>query len=86
MCDCRWCKLSRRARRTMLNGSRPQMRKLINELMNRLCDVEDDLNYHQAILDGSWPSSVQTLTGALQIAMTKAKEREAQEHNEEAGL
>ena len=82
MCNCRWCKLSRRARRTMLNGSRPQMRRLINELMNCLINTSDDLNYDQAILDGSWPGSVEILTRALARAETKAKELEAREAKE----
>jgi hypothetical protein len=50
--------------------------------MNCLINTSDDLNYDQAILDGSWPGSVEILTRALARAETKAKELEAREAKE----
>ena len=65
MCTCQFCKLSRRVRRTTKNGSRPQMRKLIEELFNRVGNAEENLDYRMAILDGSWPQSVEILERSL---------------------
>ena len=73
MAHCQWCKFSNRVRRTMKNGSRSQMRKLITELVNRLIQAEDSLEYNEAVLHGDWPSSVEILERRLEIARVKAK-------------
>lgn len=36
-----------------------------------------DANYNQAILDGSWPSSVEILEGRLEVAKKRRKINEA---------
>lgn len=68
MCTCELCRLSRRARRTSMSGSRPQMRKLIEELFNRAMNAEFDLDYNESVLDGSWPQSVEILERSLEKA------------------
>ena len=67
-CLCRLCKRSRRIRRIMQNGSHPQKNRLIRELVDSLCYTEDDLNYEQAIKDGSWPTAVEILERRLEAA------------------
>jgi hypothetical protein len=52
----------------MQNGSRHQMCRLINELLDELVQVGADRDYYKCILDGTWPSSVDTLTKSLQRA------------------
>ncbi len=37
----------------------------IVKLRNDYVNVADDLNYHQAIFDGSWPTSVEILERVL---------------------
>lgn len=38
------------------------------DYLNHLSDVEDELNYHKAIMNGSWPSAVEKLQSALDNA------------------
>jgi hypothetical protein len=61
----------------MANGSHQQKNRLINDLMNQLVQVEEDLSYHEVVLNGSWPSSVEILERALATAKTRAAERPA---------
>lgn len=54
-----------------MNGNNiEEMRSLIKEMLEYECNIGSDLNYLQAIMDGSWPTSVRQLTEALD----KAKE------------
>ena len=45
-----------------------QMKKFIEE--NNVLGLAEDLNYRMAILDGTWPQSVEILTIALEHAKT----------------
>lgn len=67
-CLCRFCKLSRRIKRTINSGSHPQKNKLIRELSDLYWHTDDDLNYQQAINDGSWPTAVEMLEQRLERA------------------
>ena len=68
ICKCRLCIRHRRMDSLRKRGTRKQLVAALDELMNHLCDVEADLNYHQVIMDGSWPSSVEQLQKALKRA------------------
>ena len=48
-------------------------RKFMVDFYNYHINVESDLEYHQCILDGSWPSAVTILTRALEDAKRKQK-------------
>ena len=71
MCNCDSCKMSRRIRRTMLNGSHQQKNKLINELANLYWHTDADLEYENAVASGDWPQSVEILESRLEIAKAK---------------
>jgi len=43
-----------------------ELKKFIED--NNILDISEDLNYRMAILDGSWPQSVEILTRALENA------------------
>ena len=43
-----------------------ELKKFIED--NNILDMSEDLNYRMAILDGSWPQSVEILTRALENA------------------
>lgn len=49
----------------MQNGSRKQIERMFNEILNHLASVEDDLNYHEFVLDGSWPNCIPILKAAI---------------------
>ena len=44
------------------------MRTLIGQLEDELVNTQEDLNYHQAILDGSWPQATKILLRSLKKA------------------
>lgn len=68
-CMCDLCKRYRDVRAMIQSGTREELCQLVTELSNQLVEVECDLNYQSAILDGSWPNSVKL----LQKALAKAK-------------
>jgi hypothetical protein len=68
--DCRICYLSTRQKQVLESADFALMAEFIDELLNRECDLSEDLSYHKAILDGTWPNSVEILTKKL----AKAKE------------
>ena len=49
-----------------LEAENKKLMKFIEE--NNILDLAEDLNYRMAILDGSWPQSVEILTKALENA------------------
>ncbi len=56
-CDCRICKRYRRHREVLRGDDINALRDLIYELQSALMHSEDDANYYQAIVDGSWASA-----------------------------
>lgn len=70
-CLCFSCKLSRRMKRTMTNGSHRQKNDLIKELANLWLMESEELNYEQAIADGSWPGSILIMERRLAHAKIK---------------
>lgn len=68
-------KQRQRALRAARSGSRRQAEKAILEVYDYLLNVDEDLNYHQAILDGSWPNAIPILERALALARAKQQEK-----------
>lgn len=60
-CQCSHCTESRAWNEIVARGDVAELRALIEELRNRLAETEEDLSYHEAILEGSWPSSYEQL-------------------------
>lgn len=75
VCKCRICKRTKRVKKILESRKPTELRRLVEELFDELMQVEDDLNYHQAILDGSWPSA----ETQLEAALVKAREINAVE-------
>ncbi len=65
-CDCRLCIEGRIVEWALQYGSRPLLLKIINRMQKEIYNIGQDLNWHQAILDGSWPSSGRILISSLQ--------------------
>lgn len=68
MCVCDFCRLRRRTKRTMRNGSHRQKNQLIDELANLYWDADEKLNHMNAIRAGDWPQSVEILERWLERA------------------
>jgi len=68
-CDCPWCIRHRRYKRLLRKYKfKPNDIIFLKNLYSDLNHAEDHLEYNNAILDGSWPSSVEQLTFALKHA------------------
>lgn len=76
-CKCPLCLRHRRMDSLIKRGNRKQLCEAVEELLDHLCDVEADLNYHQVIMDGSWPSAVEQLQKSLKRAKLLAKRRKS---------
>ena len=64
---CHICKQSEMVKR--IQSKLPEREaKEFRDFVNEYVNIEMDLNYHQAIMDGSWPSAVEQLTDALEKA------------------
>lgn len=60
-CECQLCKDLRHLKACGVS----------EEFLDRYLNEGLDANYNQAVLDGTWPSSVELLTSALQRAQQK---------------
>lgn len=58
-CECRLCHRFRQIAGIKERGDVGEMRTLIEELQNELCDVGEDRDVMNAILKAQWPSSDQ---------------------------
>ena len=58
---------------------------MYSQLFDLWAQISEDLNYNEAILDGSWPSAVEQLERALIKAKEIAAERKAEEDKEFRG-
>ena len=70
-CDCRLCRYDRYVDSVIALRDVDKLVALVNELMNELANIGEDLNWHECVLNGSWPSSVEILEQSLQEAQTK---------------
>lgn len=64
MCDCDVCVYGRLVEEN-LAGLPILQKEFFEEMYDRLCSAENDLDVCNAILDGSWPSAKSILTFAL---------------------
>ena len=62
MCECRLCTEHRRIEKIRQSDDMRAMRSLIKELEDSRCELEDDLDYHKCIIDGSWPTADEIIT------------------------
>lgn len=67
-CNCEICLYSREYKKHIATVPEPA-RTFFSEMLERLWNVEFELDYHQAIADGSWPSAVPTLRNWLAKAI-----------------
>ena len=64
MCDCDRCQYSREVKK-MLDGLEPEKRKFFEIMYEGLLNTQSDLDYQNAIMDGSWPNAIPILQNAL---------------------
>lgn len=79
-CTCKFCRHSKWLRKIMEKMSKRDS-KYIETLVNHYICVDDDLNYHEVVMAGDWPSSVEQLTIALAIAKKKRELNPQLTHN-----
>lgn len=64
-CNCHICTYGRKVDGIIEARDTDKLIELVRELMNGAVDIEEDLAYRKAILDGSWPQSVAILERSL---------------------
>jgi hypothetical protein len=74
-CDCRLCTYSRKVRAIKNRRDPQEMATIIDELMDANYSMGADLEYDEAVLNGSWPSAVDILEGALERAKVHPNRR-----------
>jgi len=67
-CECDFCSRDYPKFREMMWSTDGEVRSYIEELFNHWQDTAADLNYSEAILDGSWPQAVEILEKSLERA------------------
>lgn len=70
ICNCKLCVYSRKVSSVIRGKNINELVGTISDLMDANFNIGADLEYLQAIMDGSWPSSAELLERALK----KAKE------------
>ncbi len=72
MCDCRLCQRSEKIRALLEEYPfKKEDREWLRGMFNLLYETEADLEYKNCVLHGDWPSSVEQLERALEIAKDK---------------
>lgn len=66
-CQCELC-IRGREFRVRLDLIAPDQKAYFEEMYNDLQNIDNDLDYHRAILSGAWPNSVSILEQALEKA------------------
>jgi hypothetical protein len=74
-CQCRLCRSNPLLDLMIARGNPTVLLGIIWKLRNDLCCVEQDLNVHEAILDGSWPGA----WGCAERILERVAEREGKE-------
>lgn len=64
-CDCEWCDKLRRVESVIARRDPDELVALVEELYTDNFNVALDVEYHEVILDGSWPGARDILTRAL---------------------
>ena len=75
-CDCNICRRYRRFKKLLLDYDfSVEDRVFLWKLLDDIYHAEADLEYKTCILDGSWPTSVEQLTRAVERAKQKRLEK-----------
>lgn len=78
-CDCQFCKDHAWLINELLPSVPEVHRKRLEEFFSWAWNVDEDLSYKKAILDGSWPSAVEQ----LEIYLQRAKQVKEKNDKEE---
>ncbi len=72
-CRCSSCVRGLKIETALKSGTREELAGLVATLHSSLMHAQGDLGHLRAILDGSWPSSVERLSAALSVAVVKRR-------------
>ena len=67
-CNCDLCKEDGRVDAIIAARDVDELIKLVNQQRNTIANIDNDLDYHKCIINGSWPSAVEILGKALERA------------------
>lgn len=70
-CECNFCTLRLKIASAKRRGTREDLISLVDELSEKYWNTEFDLDYLNAIMDGSWPSAVEQLESAFERAKAR---------------
>ena len=68
-CNCEFCKLSKIRTQALETNNIEFVKKIMEKFADLWLCVDEDLNYQNCILDGSWPTSVEILERSLKKAV-----------------
>ena len=68
-CDCEFCKLYKLRTQALETDDIELVKKIMEKFSDMWLNVDEDLNYQNCILDGSWPGSVEILERSLKKAI-----------------
>ncbi len=67
-CDCEFCELYKLRTQALETDNIEFVKKIMEKFSDLWLCVDEDLNYQNCILDGSWPGSVEILEKSLKKA------------------
>ena len=71
-CDCEFCGLYELRTQALETNDIKFVKKIMEKFSDMWLNVDEDLNYCNCILDGSWPGSVEILENSLKKAVEKS--------------
>jgi hypothetical protein len=73
-CGCSFCKNYRQLKSVLKRIPEDKDKKFVEKIFEEMSNAQDELNFKEAILSGSWPSSVEQLRCFLANAIKIRKE------------
>ena len=67
-CEFQWCRKNHLVDLMIERGNSKVLVAIIRKYQNDLCEMEEDLGFHRAVLDGSWPSATDYALAILESA------------------
>jgi len=64
-CSCELCTRHKNADKIIKRKNVNELIKLVNELLEKLLNAEEDVDYYKAILNGDWVNSKEILSNTL---------------------
>jgi len=83
-CNCSICVREREWNEILSTGDVEKIKDLFDVVRNYLYQTEDDLNWAEAVIDGSWPNADGVIARRRCVTMANRKRNEAMSEAEPA--